>query len=58
VKGGSDDDVVFLVDDTPVARVGPPWEARWTLAPGRHTVVAVLVGAGTASSPVSFVVRR
>jgi penicillin-binding protein 1C len=58
VKGGSDEDVVFLVDDTPVARVGAPWEARWTLAPGRHTVVAVLARAGTTSNPATILVRE
>jgi penicillin-binding protein 1C len=58
VRGGSDEDVVFLVDDAPVARVGAPWEARWTLSPGKHTVVAVLARAGTTSRPATIVVRQ
>jgi penicillin-binding protein 1C len=58
VRGGSDEDVVFLVDDEPVARVGAPWEARWTLSPGRHKVMAVLARAGTASAPATIVVRE
>jgi penicillin-binding protein 1C len=57
VRGGSDEDVVFLVDDVPVARVGAPWEARWTLAPGRHVVRAVLARVGTVSPAVTIVVR-
>jgi len=58
VMGGSDEDVVFLVDDEPVARVGAPWEVRWTLQPGRHTVMAVLARAGTLSAPATILVRK
>ncbi len=58
VRGGSDEEVVFLIDDEPVARVGAPWEARWTLSPGRHTVVAVLARVGAISSPATIIVRE
>jgi penicillin-binding protein 1C len=55
---GTDDDVVFLVDDTPVAQVSYPYETRWTLAPGTHRIRAVLAQHRTASNDVSIVVHR
>jgi penicillin-binding protein 1C len=58
VKGGSDEEVVFLVDDEPVASVGAPWETRWSLVPGRHTITAVLAHAGTTSATATIVVRE
>lgn len=56
-SGGVDNDVVFLVDGEPVARVGHPHEARWTITPGRHTIQAVLAARSVASSPVVITVR-
>jgi penicillin-binding protein 1C len=57
VDGGVDEEVVFLVDGTPVAHVGHPFEARWTLSPGRHMVQAALVRRGQISAPSTIVVR-
>jgi penicillin-binding protein 1C len=34
------EEVVFLVDGEPVATVGYPQQARWTLVPGNHTIQA------------------
>jgi penicillin-binding protein 1C len=54
----ADEEVVFLVDGTPVAKVGYPHEARWTLEPGKHTVQAVFARRGEASAPVTITVRQ
>lgn len=51
------EEVVFLVDGSPVAKVGYPHEARWTLTPGTHTIQAALARRAEASEPVSIVVR-
>lgn len=53
-----DEEVVFLVDGTPVAKVGYPHEARWTLSPGKHTVQAVFARRSEASAPVTITVRQ
>ena len=58
VEGGVDEEVVFLVDGTPVATAGFPFEARWTLTPGRHTIQAALVRRPSTSSPATILVRR
>lgn len=48
-------EVTWEVDGRIVERVGRPYSARWTLAPGRHVARIVLPsGAGAA---VSFSVR-
>jgi len=51
------EEVVFLVDGTPVAKVGYPHEARWTLSPGPHTIQAAFVRRSEASSPITIMVR-
>ncbi len=56
--GGINDDVVFLVDGDPVARVPFPHETRWTITPGRHTIQAVLAARSVASAPVVITVRE
>ncbi len=48
--------VVFLVDGEPVAKVGFPHEVRWSLAPGRHTIEAAFASRAGRSSPVQIVV--
>jgi penicillin-binding protein 1C len=50
------EEVVWVVDGTPIARVGYPHEARWTLTPGTHVIRAVLAGGREASAPISIVV--
>jgi penicillin-binding protein 1C len=50
------EEVVWLVDGTPVARVGYPHEARWPLRPGTHIIRAVLAGGSEASAPVRVTV--
>ena len=52
------EEVVFLVDGTPVAKVGYPHEARWTLTPGKHTVQVVFARRAEASAPVTILVRQ
>jgi penicillin-binding protein 1C len=47
-----DEEVVFLVDGTPVARTGYPHEIRWPLTPGRHKIEAAFVRRGEKSRPV------
>ena len=58
VLGGHDEEVVFLVDGTPVAQAVWPFEARWTLQPGRHTVQAALMRRTSLSQPASITVRE
>jgi penicillin-binding protein 1C len=53
-----DAQVVWLVDGTPFATVGYPFEARWPLSPGTHTIVAALAHQSTASKPVTVHVGR
>jgi penicillin-binding protein 1C len=50
------EEVVWLVDGTPVARVGYPHEARWSLTPGTHVIRAVMAGGREASAPVRITV--
>lgn len=58
VEGARDDDeVVFLVDNEPVARVGAPFEARWSLVPGAHEVRAVLARRSVVSPAAAIMVR-
>jgi penicillin-binding protein 1C len=52
------EEVVFLVDGTPVAKVGFPHEARWTLTPGHHTIQAAFARRAEASEPVVITVRQ
>jgi penicillin-binding protein 1C len=50
-----EDEVTWIVDGSPVAKVAWPYRADWPLAPGRHEV-AVAAG-GVRSAPVTFEVR-
>lgn len=50
------EEVVWLVDNEPIARVGYPHEVRWPLTPGRHTIRARLAHSGDVSAPVIIVV--
>jgi penicillin-binding protein 1C len=50
------EEVVWLVDNEPIARVGYPHEVRWALIPGRHTIRARLSHSGDMSAPVTVVV--
>lgn len=50
------EDVVWLVDGMPVARVGYPHELRWHLPPGTHVIRARLAQSGDSSPPVTVVV--
>jgi penicillin-binding protein 1C len=50
------EEVVWLVDGEPIARVGYPHEARWPLTPGQHTIRARLAHSGDMSAPVTVVV--
>lgn len=54
----ADEDVVFLVDGTPVAKVGWPHETRWTVTPGTHVVQAAFARRAEVSAPVAITVRR
>jgi penicillin-binding protein 1C len=54
----AEEEVVWLVDGTPVAKVAYPHEYLWPLAPGLHTVVAALAHRGRASEPITLTVAR
>jgi penicillin-binding protein 1C len=58
VDGGRDEHVVFLVDGSPVASAAFPFEARWTLSPGKHTVQAALMRRPAVSDPATITVRE
>jgi len=45
-------EVRWLVDDHLIARAPYPYTARWTIRPGRHTIIAVLPD-GKRSAPVT-----
>jgi penicillin-binding protein 1C len=50
------EEIVWLVDNEPIARVGYPHEVRWPLRPGQHTIRARLAHSGDVSPPVTIVV--
>lgn len=50
------EEIVWLVDGTPIARVGWPHEARAALRPGRHLIRAAFVRRAESSSAVSVMV--
>jgi penicillin-binding protein 1C len=52
----AEEEIVWLVDDAPVARVGWPHEARWRLVAGRHVIRAVALRGGQ-SAPVTVTVE-
>ncbi len=51
-----DEDIIWIVDGVPVAKVGYPHEYRWSLEPGVHKIKAALAQRSTMSSPVTVVV--
>ncbi|MFC1654788.1 hypothetical protein ACFL2F_03185 [Myxococcota bacterium] len=51
-----DEDIIWIVDGIPVAKVGYPHEYRWSLEPGVHKIKAALAQRPTISSPVTVVV--
>lgn len=52
----ANEEIIWLVDDQPVAKVGYPHELRWSLAPGRHVIRARLAQSAQASAPVTVTV--
>jgi len=52
----ADEEIVWLVDGVPMAKVGYPHEYRWPLSPGNHTVAAAMVRRSRVSEPVTVVV--
>ena len=52
----ADEEILWLVDGEPIARVGPPHEARWRLQSGTHVIRAVGARGGQ-SAPVTVVVE-
>ncbi|MFZ5441615.1 MAG: penicillin-binding protein 1C [Myxococcota bacterium] len=52
----ANEEVVWLVDGTPVGRVGYPHELRWHLSPGTHVIRARLAQSGTTSAAVTVTV--
>jgi len=52
----ADEEIVWLVDGSPVAKVAYPHEYRWPLSPGIHTVAAAMARRARVSEPVTVVV--
>ncbi len=50
------EEIVWIVDGVPVARVGHPYEYRWSLSPGVHTITAAMVRRGESSEPITLIV--
>ncbi len=50
------EEVVWIVDGVPIARVGYPHEARWSLTPGPHVIRAAIAGGRETSAPVRITV--
>jgi len=53
----ADEEIVWVVDGQPVAKVGYPHSIRWPLRPGRHLLEARMVRRGEAARPVSVTVE-
>ncbi|MBN2498521.1 MAG: penicillin-binding protein 1C [Deltaproteobacteria bacterium] len=53
----ADRPIVWLVDGVPVARVDYPYEHRWSLSPGVHSIRAAMLNSRQVSEPVTIVVR-
>ncbi len=53
----ADEEIVWLVDGKPIAKVGYPHATRWPLRPGRHTIEARMVRRSEASLPVFVLVE-
>jgi hypothetical protein len=54
----SEEDIVWIVDGSPVARVGYPYETTLPLTPGRHTILASLARSDVASRTVTITVEN
>jgi len=50
------EEIVWLVDGTPVAKVGYPHELRWPLSPGTHQIRAAMARSAEQSAPVTVVI--
>ena len=50
------EDIVWIIDGVPVARVGYPHEYRWSLEPGTHVIKAAMAQRPHSSPPVTVVV--
>jgi penicillin-binding protein 1C len=48
--------IVFIVDGAPVAKVDFPYELRWPLSPGTHTISAAMDRRPFTSAPITVVV--
>jgi len=53
----ADEEIVWLVDGEPVAKVGYPHSIRWPLRPGRHTLEARMARSAEGSKPITVVVK-
>ncbi len=50
------EEIVWLVDGVPVAKVGYPYEYRWSLTKGRHVIEASLAHRPISSKPITVTV--
>ncbi len=53
-----DEEIVWIVDGEPVARVGYPFEVHWPLSPGTHTISAAMAHQQGQSRPVTVFVEN
>ena len=51
-------EIVWIVDGVPLVKVGYPFEARWPLSPGPHTIAAAMVQRQEMSQPVRVFVQK
>lgn len=54
----ADEDIVWIVDGSPVAKVGYPFELRVPLQPGRHTILAATARSDVSSRPITITVEN
>ncbi|MBW1808492.1 MAG: transglycosylase domain-containing protein [Deltaproteobacteria bacterium] len=50
------EEIVWVIDGVPVAKVGYPHEFRWSLVKGKHTIEAAMLNRPNSSRPVTVVV--
>jgi penicillin-binding protein 1C len=50
------EEIVWVIDGVPVAKVGYPHEFRWPLVKGKHTIEAAMLNRPKSSRPVTVVV--
>ncbi|PZR12024.1 MAG: penicillin-binding protein 1C [Archangium gephyra] len=53
----ANEEIVWLVDGTPVGRVGYPHELRWPMTPGKHVIRARLALSGETTAAVTLTVE-